>query len=109
VAGLLGILFLAGTLWTLFGAWRVTVENREVRVTWSFLGLGRTRTFPCSEVRDLKVEVGCSRGATGTPCWVVKLVTSGGETIRASVEFRAKREAEWLAAEIERAIRPWRS
>ncbi|PYT11292.1 MAG: hypothetical protein DMF51_15940 [Acidobacteria bacterium] len=71
-------------------------------VTGRVLGLSRSRSIPCRDLRDITLSVGMQAGET--PYYDLVIARADGSASRVTAALRNKREAEWLAAEIRRAL-----
>jgi len=71
-------------------------------VTGRILGLSRSRSIPRGDVRDITLSVGMQAGAT--PYYDLVISRAAGPTARVTAALRNKREAEWLAGEIKKAL-----
>jgi hypothetical protein len=99
-AVLLLILLVAAHLWT--GTTRVVVDKGTVTTTRSLLGVPWTRRAQCADITDVTLAIGMS---TGSRAWYdLRLPRKGGPQLSAGGGV-GKREAEWLAAELKRALR----
>lgn len=98
-----GILLFGLTLFTWLGTSRVLIERGMVTVASGLPGLMRTRQVPCREVAGTRLDIGMQAG--GTAYWDIKLLGPGGSGLTAGQSIRDKREAEWVAGEMEKRIR----
>ncbi len=97
------IFFLVLQLW--FGASRVGIGPGLLIARRSLLGLGSSRQIQCSEIAAIKMPIGMqSGGASGTPFYDIRLVLKNGKEMTIGRQVRDKREAEWLVAEMRKAI-----
>lgn len=105
VCGAFSLLMSLLALDLFIGTTRVAFAEGRVRITGGLLGLGPTRSIPCSEIEDVRTAITMqSGGRSGTPYYALKLVRRGGRTATAGEYIRDKREAEWLAAEMKKLI-----
>jgi len=72
-------------------------------VTARVLGLERARRIARDEIRDITLSVGMQAGTT--PYYDLAVGRTTGPAARITAMLRNKREAEWLAAEITKALR----
>lgn len=90
----------AARLW--MGTTRVVVADSRLQVTDGYLGFGRTRTVPASEVERIEVTRGMQSGAK---LWYdLKAVLTSGKKLSLGSSVPSKREAEWLANKIGAAL-----
>ena len=103
-SGLFGVfIFLAAiNLW--IGVTLVRIEAGSVTIRRTVLGLGRRREIPCSEITQVKAEIGMQQSQTATQSakayYDIKLHRKVGRPKPAGRRIRNKREAEWLAADM---------
>ena len=71
-------------------------------VTGRILGLSHSRSIPRRDVRDITLSIGMQVAAT--PYYDLVITRASGPACRVTTSLRDKREAEWLAAEIKRAL-----
>jgi len=73
-------------------------------LTWAvgYLSPGREHTLPGSEIADVIASIGMQAGTT--VYYDVAVVRKNGKKIRVGRSLRDKREAEWLAATLKKAI-----
>ncbi len=102
IFGLFGILLLAGVIELWFKVTRVTVDSGGVTVAKGYLVTGAGRTIGAGEVADVKPKIGMQAGAT--PYYDVSIVLKDGKTVAAGTGVRDKREAEWLATVVKKAL-----
>ena len=102
--GLFGVfIFLAAiNLW--IGITLVRIEAGSVTIRRTVFGLGRRREIPCSEITQVKAEIGMQQSQTATQSakayYDIKLHRKVGRPKPAGRGVRNKREAEWLAADM---------
>ncbi len=104
VFAIVALLVLWGVLQLWLGVSRVTVESGEVVLASGYLWPSRERRWPLSEIGGVMPRIGMQAG--GDPYYDLVLVRSDGRKVAAGRGIRDKREAEWLAATLERAMRP---
>ncbi|HEX6104192.1 MAG TPA: hypothetical protein VFZ26_01330, partial [Gemmatimonadales bacterium] len=101
VFGLFGLLI----LWGVLELWlRVTAEPGSLVLASGYLSPARERRFPAVEIADVRARIGMQAG--GTPYYDLVVVRRDGRTTAAAHGIRDKREAEWLAAALKRALGP---
>lgn len=67
-----------------------------------YLVTGAGRTIAVGEVADVKPRLAVQAGAT--PYYDVSIVLKDGKTVAAGTGVRDKREAEWLATAVKKAL-----
>ncbi len=83
---------------------RVTAGDGAVTVASGWLAAAGGRTLQAAEIADVTTGIGAQAG--GTPFYDIVIVTTAGKRVPAGGAIRDKREAEWLAATIKRAVKP---
>jgi len=71
-------------------------------MTGRILGLSHTRSIPRRDVRDITLSIGMQVGTT--PYYDLVIACAMDPPARVTTMLRNKREAEWLAAEIKKAL-----
>jgi hypothetical protein len=104
VFGLFGILLLVITLDAWLTVTRVTVEPGSVTVASGYLTTGGGKTITAGEIADVTPAITMQGG--GTPYYSVMIVRKNGKKVSAGSAIRDKREAEWLAATLKKALGP---
>lgn len=104
VFGAFGALLLFLVLDQWMGVARVTADRSGVTIAKGWLVAGRERTLPVAEVADVTTKIGSSQ-AGRTVCYDVTIVTTAGKRMTAGGGIPDKREAEWLAATLQKALR----
>lgn len=108
VFGIFGMLLLYGAVDLAFGTTRTLVAADGVTVRTQALGMGKTRHIPLGDVRLVGVKVGMSQGTTATQsakAWhQVEIRRADGGGVTAARHIPTRGEAEWVAAELRRAI-----
>jgi hypothetical protein len=104
VFGGVGLLLVYVTLDQWLRVTRVIAGDGRVAVASGWLGPRRERTILAGEIADVVVKIGAQSGST--PLYDVILATTSGEGVAAGGGIRDKREAEWLAGVIRRAVKP---
>jgi hypothetical protein len=90
----------AANLW--FGTSRVLATAQGLEITHGFLGLGRTRRIPSGEIADLATRTVMQANARYYADLMVAL--RGGGQVALGRAIRERREAEWLADRLLRAL-----
>src|SRR2546428_3174749 len=97
------LLMLLITLYTGFLRTSVVAGPAGLAITSRLLGLSWSVRAPSAEIGDITLKVGMQ---VGMPAYYdLKMARSSGLPITISSALRDKREAEWLAAEIKKALR----
>jgi hypothetical protein len=104
VFGLLGLLLLYFALQAWLGVTRVTAGDGQVTIATGWLVPGRERTLRAAEIAGVTTRIGYQQG--NTPFYDISIDTTAGKRVAAGRAVRDKREAEWLAATIMKAIAP---
>jgi hypothetical protein len=104
VFGGIGLLLLYVTLDQWLRVTRVIAGDGRVAVASGWLGPRRERTIMAGEIADVVVKIAAQSGST--PFYDVTLATTSGKEVVAGGAIRDKREAEWLAGVIRRAVKP---
>jgi hypothetical protein len=102
VTGLFGLLILFGVLDLWLTVSRVTVDAGILTWASGYLFPGRERTLQASEIADVIASIGMQAGTT--VYYDVTVVRKNGKKIKLGSSLRNKREAEWLAGTIKKAI-----
>jgi hypothetical protein len=102
VTGLIGLLIVISVLDLWLGVSRVTADSGSLAWATGYLFPGRERTLRASEVADVVASIGMQAGTT--VYYDVAVVRKNGKKIRVGRSVRDKREAEWLAGMIKKAM-----
>ena len=102
VTGLFGLLILIGVLDLWLEVSQVTVDAGTLTWASGYLFPGRERTLHGSEIADVIASMGMQAGTT--VYYDVTLVQKNGKKIKLGRSLRDKREADWLAATIKKAL-----
>jgi hypothetical protein len=98
---LFGLIVLS--LW--MGSSQVTIEGGNVMVRGGLFSLGPRHVVPCAEITDIQTPIGMQMGnGEGTPYYNIQLVCRDGRKLTAGQALRDKQEAEWLVAEMKKAV-----
>ena len=88
-----------------FGVTRLTVGNGAITRTYTMLGLGRRNTIPFENISKIDLHINMqTSGRRGTPYYALRATFINGRTRVLASGIKDKRQAEWLAAELRRAI-----
>ena len=105
VVGLFELLLLGIILGLWLGESKVVIESGTVQVRGGLLGFGPKHVVSCSDVTDIALKIGMQTGgASGTPYYDIQLSYANGRKLTAGSGVRSKQEAEWLVAEMKRAM-----
>ncbi len=102
VFGLFGLLLIYGTLQLWLGVSRVTVNASTVAVASGYISPGSDRSLTAPEIADISTAIGMQAGST--PYYDVVIVLKNGKKVIAGRSVRDKREAEWLALTMKKAL-----
>jgi hypothetical protein len=102
VTGIFGLLILIGVLDLWLQVSRVTVDAGTLTWATGYLFPGRERTLHASEIADVIASIGMQAGTTAY--YDVAVVRKTGKKIKVGHSVRDKREAEWLAGMLKKAL-----
>ena len=102
ITGIVGLLILIGVLDLWLQVSRVSVDAGVLTWATGYLSPGRDRTLHASEIADVTASIGMQAGTT--VYYDVTVVRKNGKKIRVGRSLRDKREADWLAGTIRRAL-----
>jgi len=102
VTGVFGILIAIFALDLWLKVSRVTVDSGTVTIATGYLEPGRERRLIAAEVADVVTAIGMQAG--NTVYYDVVIRRKDGKKTTAGRSVRDKREAEWLAATIKKAL-----
>lgn len=102
VFGFFELLLVIGTLQLWFGVSRVTANPDTLVIADGYIYAGRERRFGAEEVTDVTTTIGMQAGSR--PYYDVVIRFKHGKRVTAGRSVRDKREAEWLAATIKKAL-----
>jgi hypothetical protein len=102
VFGLFGLLLIYGTLQLWLGVSRVTVNASTVALASGYFSPGSERSLAAGEITDISTVIGMQAGTT--PYYDVAVVLKNGKKVIAGRSVRDKREAEWLAITMKKAL-----
>lgn len=110
VFGIFGVLIGLAAVDMWLSASKVIIHAAEIESRATILGIGRTRFLATDEIACVRPKVGMQMryGTRGIPYWDLAVRSKEGAEKILARSIRSKREAEWLAGEIERVagIRP---
>jgi hypothetical protein len=104
---ILGVIDAFLVLFTLMSllAERVTIDRQNITIRKSLFGISRLRQIPCSNVADLKLNIGMQTGnAEGTPYYDIQVICRDGTKRNAGGQIPNKREAAWLMNQMKQAM-----
>jgi len=102
VTGIFGLLILIGVLDLWLEVTRVTVDAGTLNWAKGYLSPGRDHGLTASEIAEVNAQIGMQAGTT--VYYDVVVTRKGGKKIRVGRSLRDKREAQWLAATIQKAL-----
>jgi hypothetical protein len=102
VTGIFGLLILVGVLDLWLQVSRAAVDAGMLTWATGYLFPGRERTLHASEIADVIAAIGMQAGTT--VYYDVTVVRKNGKKIKVGHSLRDKREAEWLAGMLKKAI-----
>jgi hypothetical protein len=102
VTGIFGLLIFIGALDLWLQVSRVTADAGTLTWATGYLSPGRERTLHASEIADVIASIGMQAGTT--VYYDVAVVRKNGKKIKVGHSLRDKREAEWLAGTIRKAL-----
>ncbi len=102
VTGLIGILILISVLDLWLGVSRVTVDAGTLTWASGYLFPGRERSLPAAEIADVVALIGMQAGTT--LYYDVAVVRKSGKKVKVGRSVRDRREAEWLAGVLKKAL-----
>ena len=103
IVGFLDLILIYAAVYSWTHATRVEVTPEAVTVTQSTLGISRCRTIAASEIAEIKTKIGMTSGTN--VYHDLKLVLRDESEIVAGSTIKDAREAEWLAAEMTKALK----
>lgn len=104
IFGVFGVLALWGVLELWLRVTRVTADAGTVVIASGYLTPTRERRLPMSSIANVTTKIGMQAG--GSPYYDLLLVGTDARTVTAAHGIRDKREAEWLASILRRAVNP---
>ena len=102
VTGIFGLLILIGVLDLWLEVTRVTVDAGTLNWAKGYLSPGRDHGLTRSEIAEVTAQIGMQAGTT--VYYDVVVTRKDGKKIRVGRSLRDKREAQWLAATIKKAL-----
>ena len=107
VFGVFAAVILFAIVFGAFGRSSILVEEGNVTLGNSLFGITKRRRIPCSSVAKIGVK-GEAKSRKGAYISVL-LTLENGKTASPLQFLHDRRQAEWLAEELRRAMAPWRS
>jgi hypothetical protein len=81
---------------------RVIVDANGIQLTTRWMFFRKRRSLPASDVTSIQPKISMSSGST--TYYDLQAHVKGGKKISLALQVRSKRESEWLAAEMEKAL-----
>jgi hypothetical protein len=103
VFGLFELLLLIGTLQLWLGVSRVTADRAALLIAQGYIYPGREQKIASGEINTVTTRIGMQAGSQ--PYYDVIAVRKSGKQIAVGRWIRNKREAEWLAATMQEALK----
>jgi hypothetical protein len=100
--GVFAVLFLIAVLDLWLRVSRVTVDAHGLSWATGYIVPGREHTLPASEIADVTAAVGMQAGTT--VYYDIVVVRKVGKKVKVGHSVRDRREAEWLAGTIKKAM-----
>ena len=102
VCGLIELLLLFFVIQLWFSTSHLVVDHNSLVMTNGLLGLGRTRTIPASDITGITTTIGMTAGTTVYRD--LQILCGTGRKLTVARAIRDPRQAEWLVAELARAL-----
>jgi len=104
ILGVIDAFLILFTLMSLISE-RVTIDRQNITIRKSLFGISRLQQIPCSNVADLKLNIGMQTGnAEGTPYYDIQVICRDGRKRNAGGQIPNKREAVWLMNQMKQAM-----
>jgi hypothetical protein len=104
IFGVVALLLVYVLLEAWLGVTRVTAGDGQVTIATGWLVPRRERTIRAAEIKGVTTRIASQQGDTGF--YDITIETTAGARVAAGRSVRDKREAEWLAATIAKAVAP---
>jgi hypothetical protein len=103
--GFFDLLLLVGAAQLWLGTSRVVIDSTHVRLRSGLLGGGKWREFPKAQILDIQALITAQQGgSSGTPYYDIRLLQTEHQNVTLGRTIRDKDEAEWLVAEMKKAL-----
>ncbi|MBP1692059.1 MAG: hypothetical protein H6Q32_1411 [Bacteroidetes bacterium] len=108
VFGIFGCVVIFSLIFATFGESRIVVEEGQITVRNSLRGImiGRPRHVPCAQVDKIGVKGESRAGKRGY--FSITLTQKDGKATSPLQFLPDRRQADWLAEEVRKAMEPWR-
>ena len=105
VFGFFDLLLLMGAAQMWLATSRVVIDSTHVRVQSGLFGSGKWREFPKTQILDIQAVITAQQGGSdGTPYYDIRLLQTEHQNTTLGRTIRDKNEAEWLVAEMKKAL-----
>jgi hypothetical protein len=103
--GFFDLILLTGAAQLWLATSRVVIDSTRVRVQSGLFGGGKWREYSKSQVLDIQAVITAQQGgSSGTPYYDIRLLQTEHQNVTLGRTIRDKDEAEWLVAEMKKAL-----